>query len=135
MPNLLTPTVEAVLALLQADTALQAQLGNPARIFDHRPAMATFPYLVLDGLDGREAGAKNLLGQNLVLTLRVLSRQRSGTECRTLLALVRDCLHDASLSISGASLARCQEENVLVTFDPDSGGSQGLARYRLVVAV
>jgi hypothetical protein len=134
MPDLITPTASAVLAHLAADTAVQSLLGNTARLYDHRPAQATFPFAVLARLEGREAGAKNIMAQNLVLTLQVFSRQRSGTECRQILADFRDVLHDASLAISGGTLARCQEEFVSVAFDEDSGGSQGLARYRLIVS-
>lgn len=135
MPDLITPTASAVLAHLAADTAVQSLLGNPARIYDHRPAQATFPFAVLAQLDGREAGAKSLIAQSLLITLQVFSRQRSGSECRQILGDFRDALHNASLTISGGALARCQEEFVSVAFDEDSGGTQGLVRYRLVVSV
>jgi hypothetical protein len=130
MSDLLNPAISAVVAKLAANAGMQSVLGNPVRIYDQRPAMATFPFAVCEGLQGRDASAKELQIQSLLLTLQVFSRQRSGGECRTILAVLRDCLHDAALS----GVTRCQEEATLVTFDPDSGGTQGLARYRLVVS-
>ncbi len=128
MSDLLSPVLAAILARLQADAGVMAQVGTPARVFAYPPTGATFPYIVLTLSDTRDAGAKSLTAQSAVLLVAVHHRDRTGGEGRRVLAAVRDSLHDATLS----TVARCQEEFAGGTGPEDA--PRALARYRLIIA-
>lgn len=134
MTDLLTPVAEALLARLAGDSAVQAVLGHPARVYDQRPAMATFPYAVLAAGEGRDIGTKTLAVSSQVLTLQVFSRQRGGREVRLVLAALRSALHDAAFTLPSGALVRCQEEFVTVRYDETTQAGAGTARYRIVVS-
>lgn len=129
-----TPVMDAITALLAADTGVQALLGNPARIYDQRPAMATFPYLAQGEGEVRDISTKTLAVTSHVLQLQVFSRQRSSREARQVAAAIRTALHDASLTLASGSAARCQEEYVNVRWDEESQATRALLRYRVVVS-
>lgn len=134
MSDLISPLPEAMMLRLSADTAVQAVLGNPARIYDHRPAMATFPYVVVALGEGRDVGTKTLAVSSQLVQLQIYSRQRSGKEVRQVLAALKAALHDATLTLSAGSVARCQEEFVSVRYDVQAEASTGMARYRVIVS-
>ncbi len=134
MTDLLTPTLAALQTRLANDAGLQTWLGAPARVYDLRPAMATFPYITIGPVELRPADTKNVQMQNFLVTVQIFSRQVTGAECHALLSQLRGCLHDASFAITGAALVRCQEEFASVFTDAKSETAQGLARYRLVVS-
>ena len=134
MTDLVAPALDALEAVLAAAPSVQAVLGVPARLYDQRPVMATFPFAVIDGVEARDASAKGLQATQLVLQLQVFSRQRSGQEVRHILAVLRDVLQDISVTLSSGAIVRCQEELAHTASDADSNGTRGLARYRLLVS-
>lgn len=134
MADLLTPLPEAMLSALSANAGVQALLGSPARVYDHRPAMATFPYVVLSLGDGRDIGTKTIAVVSQAITFQAFSRQRAGREVRQILAALRAALQDSALVLGAGQVARCQEELASVRYDEKSEASTGLARYRVVVS-
>lgn len=134
MTDLHSPLADALVSKLAADTGVQALLGNPARVYGHRPAMAGFPYVVIAQGEARDMGTKSLAAVSHSVGVEVFSRQRSGKECRQVLAAVKAALHDASVTLTAGSLARCQEEFATVRFDEGAQAAHALARYRCVVS-
>lgn len=132
MSDFLTPTITALLARLAADSGLQTLLGTPARVVDQMGTAPAFPYLRLSNVEMRDASLKGMGAITVIVTLQILSRSRKGDEVRLGLAKLRDCLHEASFAISGASLARCSEEMSVQHADGDV--TLGTARYRLVIS-
>lgn len=130
----MTNPVDSLISALAADSGVQAVLGNPARVYDHRPAMATFPYAVVSAGEARDIGTKTLAVTSHGVTLDVFSQKRAGSEVRQVLAAMRSALHDATLTLSAGHAVRCQQELVSVRFDPKSETSHGVARYRIVVS-
>lgn len=133
MTDFLTPTVTALLARLAADSGLQALLGTPARVVDQMATAPAFPYLRLVNVEQRDASLKGQGACTLMITLQSLSRSCHGDETRRIIAALRDCLHDATFAVSGATLVRCQEDLSAIHADHDV--MLGTARYRVVVAV
>ena len=134
MSDLVTQLPSALLAALAANTGVRALLGNPARVYDHRPAMAAFPYVVLAMSESRDIGTKTLQVSSQLVTLQVYTRQRSGSEARQVLAALKEALHDASVALGAGHVVRCQEEGSSVRYDSKSESSTALARYRVVVS-
>lgn len=129
MADLRTPLFDALLLLLRNSSTLQAFLGTPARVYDQRPSMSTFPYLTLALSEMRDMSAKGLSVESGIVTIDIWSRQRGGRETTQLLAALRTVLQEASLP----TLARCGEEFSTVLWDDESQLSHGVARYRVVV--
>ena len=130
MADLRTPSFDAVMALLKGSSTLQAFLGTPARVYDQRPSMATFPYLTMNLSEVRDVSAKGLSIESGILQIDIWSRQRGSREVTQLLAALRSVLHDATLP----NIARCMEEFSSVLWDDEAQMSHGVARYRVVMA-
>ena len=101
---------KALLGHLKADAAVQALLGEPARIWDAAPKDAAFPYLLIGRCESRPVGADGG-GVEQALTLTVVSRFRGTEEAKAVLAAVRVALNDATLEADGVRTV-----NLRVTF-------------------
>lgn len=133
MSDFHTNVADAVLQVLAADSGLQALLGNPPRIYDQKPDMGTFPYLVLGALELRPLALKDNPAMTGVMSFAIYTREKSAVQARALLDALHAALHDAQPLMSGATLIRCQEEFSSVYFDEDSQSGNGRARYRVVI--
>lgn len=91
---------KALIAHLKADAALQALLGEPARIWDAAPADGTFPHLLIGRCESRPLRADGG-GVEQALTLTVVSRFRGTEEAKAVLAAVRVALNEATLEADG----------------------------------
>ncbi len=91
---------KALIAHLRADVALQALLGDPARVWDAAPPDPVFPHLLTGRCESRSVGADGG-GIEQALTLTVVSRFRGTEEARAVLAAVRLSLNDAELEADG----------------------------------
>ena len=91
---------KALLGHLKTDAALQALLGEPARIWDAAPKDAAFPHLLIGRCESRPVGADGG-GIEQALTLTVVSRFRGTEEAKAVLAAVRVALTDAALAADG----------------------------------
>lgn len=87
---------KALIAHLKTDAAVQALLGEPARIWDAAPKDAAFPHLLIGRSESRPVGADGG-GVEQALTLTVASRFRGTEEAKAVLAAVRLALNDAAL--------------------------------------
>ena len=91
---------KALIAHLKADAAVQALLGEPARIWDSAPPDAAFPHLLIGRCESRPVAADGG-GVEQALTLTVVSRFRGTEEAKAVLAAVRLALNDVALEADG----------------------------------
>jgi hypothetical protein len=91
---------KALIAHLKADAAVQALLGDPARIRDGVPVDLAFPHLLIGRCESRPVGADGG-GVEQALTLTVVSRFRGTEEAKAVLAAVRVALDHAVLEADG----------------------------------
>jgi hypothetical protein len=92
---------KALIAHLRADAAVQALLGDPARIQDVAAgAEREFPHLLIGRCESRPVSADGG-GIEQALTLTVVSRLRGSEEAKAVLAAVRLSLNDAVLEADG----------------------------------
>jgi len=101
---------KALIGHLKADAAVQALLGQPARIWDTAPIDAAFPHLLIGRCESRPVGADGG-GVEQALTLTVVSRFRGTEEAKAVLAAVRLSLNEAVLEADGVRTV-----NLRVTF-------------------
>ncbi len=122
---------KAVYQTLAADAALQAEIGDPARIFDDPPPDALFPYLTLG-----EAHASDWKGVEGGLEhdvkLYVFSRYAGRREVKRILGAVYDALHEAALTVTGHDLINIRFVFADAFRRSDGETYQGVARFRAV---
>ena len=133
MTDLSWPVQQTVFTTLTGNAGIQVLLGSPARVYDHVPTDATFPYLTIGDDTAREAGAKTFEGQEITLTLHAWSRQRGRNQTKDILAAAYTALHDQSLSLTGGTLVNLRYEFSDTFLDTDGLTYHGVARYRAVV--
>jgi len=128
------PAVElqkSIFGALTADTALVALLGD-ARIYDHAPANAVFPYVtfgrtsVYDWSTGTESGTEQLF------TLHIWSKAKGKKETLEIMELVRARLDDQDLALDGHHLVNLRLEFAEARYDEDLSLHHGLLRFRAV---
>jgi hypothetical protein len=94
----------AIHARLSADPAVQAVLGNPARLHDRALDDAVFPYAVHARIESRIADASEAPASEHVVTMHVWSRHGGAREAQATLEAMRLSLHGAPLSLAGHRL-------------------------------
>jgi hypothetical protein len=125
-----TELQKAIFAALGGNAALTAVIG--ARIFDHAPANAAFPYItfgrtsVYDWSTGTESGAEQLF------TLHVWSKGRGKKEALEIMELARGTLHDAALELEEHSLVNLRLEFSEARYDDRNEAHHGVLRFRAV---
>jgi len=93
----------AVHGALVGDAGVAALVG--ARVFDHVPADAVFPYLVIGETSGVPFDDKVKSGMVQALGVHTWSRARGATEAKEIMAAVAAALHRAGLTVAGHELA------------------------------
>ena len=122
---------KAVYQTLAADAALQAEIGDPARIFDDPPPDALFPYLTLG--EARASDWKGVEGgRERDVKLYVFSRYAGRREVKRILGAVYDALHEAALTVTGHDLINIRFVFADAFRRSDGETYQGVARFRAV---
>ena len=122
---------KAVYQWLAADAALQAEIGDPARIFDDPPPDALFPYLTLG--EARMSDWKGVEGGlEHDVKLYVFSRYAGRREVKRILGAVYDALHEAALTVTGHNLINIRFVFADAFRRSDGETYQGVARFRAV---
>ena len=122
---------KAIFEALAANGALAVLVG--ARVFDHAPANAAFPYItfgrtsVYDWSTGTESGTEQLF------TLHVWSKAKGKKEALEIMELARGTLHDAALELEGHKLVNLRLEFSEARYDDRNEAHHGLLRFRAVV--
>lgn len=118
-------------AALANDTAVAALLGG-ARIYDDVPQDTVFPFITLgtasvsDWSTGTEPGLEHRLD------VHVWSRYAGKRQAYDVIEAVRAVLHDAALSLNGATLVNLRCQSFEVRRDDDGETYHGVARFRAI---
>lgn len=120
---------KAVYDALSADADLIALLGG-ARIYDHVPRGAAFPYITFGPSTTRDWSTGTEKGSEHLLTLRVWSKAGGEKEVHLMLEAIRAALHEAALTPAGHRLVSLRHELSDAVREPDGETYQGVARFR-----
>lgn len=126
------PLQQTVHTALSGDVTLQGFLGNPARIYDHVPQDATFPYLVMGEATAGAFDTKTEDGMEQRLSLHIWSRYRGLKETKEIMAAVIAVLDQASLVVAGHVLVLLRLDSSATFLDPDGLTRHGVQRFRAV---
>lgn len=122
---------KAVYAALVSDSAVQAELGAPARVYDEAPADAVFPYAVLG--EGRASDWTGVDGGfEHDIRLHAFSNYAGRREIKRILGAVYDALHEAPLALDGHDLVNLRFVFADAFRRLDGRMVQGVARFRAV---
>jgi hypothetical protein len=135
---------QAVYAALSGDAALQAWLGDPARLYDHVPGDAVHPYVVIGEIEGRPFDSKTSQGMSLTLSLHVWDGADGGSggaapgyrgagRLRQIMARLVALLDRAALDLDGHSLVMLRLAQSETRTGTDGLVREGLQRYHALV--
>jgi hypothetical protein len=122
---------KALIDWLKADAALQALLGEPARIWDAPPMSPGFPNLRVGGSQSRAVAAEGC-GIEHSLTLHCLSRFGGTEEARAICAAVRARLEDSEIEADGVRTISLRVTFTDVFRSADLRRTYGVIRVRAV---
>lgn len=123
---------KALLDHLRADAALQALLGDPARVHDEPPEPRVCPFVALGRAETRPWGGLDGEGVEHALTLTVVSRFDGLEEAKAIVAALRTALHGAELTLDGHRLVNLRVTYADVFRSPDWRPIHGVLRVRAV---
>ncbi|MEM8987908.1 MAG: DUF3168 domain-containing protein [Pseudomonadota bacterium] len=122
---------QAVYAALSADSALQALIGAPARIYDDAPADAAFPFVTIGQARATDwHGADG--GVEHDIRLYAWSRYAGRKEVKQIISAVYDIVHEGSFSVAGHRLVNSRFVFADIFRRQDGDTYQGVMRYRIV---
>lgn len=124
---------DAIYAALSGSAALQALIGNPARLYDHVPENAAFPYVELGEVNARRFDSASRSGLDCALTLNVWSRYQGRREAKQILDAIYGVLHDGGLSIAGNAHVLTVFQSAETKRDVDGLTYHGIVKYRVIV--
>ena len=131
------PLQQAVYTALTGAAAIQALVGNPARVYDEVPPedqAATFPYITIGDDTVVEMGTKTEDISEHTLTLHAWDRTHRGRKVvKQVLDAIKATLHHASLSVTGHTLVLIHFEFGETLQDADGLTWHGIHRYRCIV--
>ncbi len=122
---------KALIAHLRADGALQALLGDPARIWDEAPRGAGYPHLLIGRSESRPVAADGC-GVEHQLALRCASRFGGTEEAKAICAAVRAAVHEAALEADGVRAVSIRATYADVFRSGDLKRVWGVVRIRAV---
>lgn len=122
----------AFLVALRADGAVQAVLGNPARIFDDETAEPVFPCAFLERHEVAERSGSGVAGQAHTITLTVRSRDGGRAAAKEVIGALRAAAEAEDLPLSGQRVVLIQTVYSDVMRTPDLREFRGLIRVRII---
>lgn len=122
---------KAVFAALSGYEPLTTALGG-AHIHDHAPPHLAFPYLTFGRTSIRDWSTGTEDGSEHIFTIHAWSKARGKSQALSLIAMVKDALHDAELALGGHRLVNLRREFEDVRFNDDIDVYHGMIRFRAV---
>ena len=121
---------QAVFTALSGDSAVQALVGNPARVYDHVPQDTTFPYVAMGEVAAADWDTKSEDGMDQTFMVHTWSRYRGMSEAKRIMGAVVDALDKVALSVTGHDLVQLRFEFSDTFLDEDGLTRHGVQRFR-----
>lgn len=116
---------------LSTDAGVLAALGG-ARIYDHVPRKAAYPYVTFAQSTVRDWSTGGENGEEHLITLHVWSRAECRGQLQEIIAAIRRALHDRDLPLVGHRLINLRHEYSETRREPDGERFRGIIRLRAV---
>ena len=117
---------------LSTDSAVQAILGNPPRLYDSAPENPVFPYLTYGPMRSQDISGDEALLKSHTLSLDIWSRYGGRAEALTILGAVYEAVENSAFDLGAIHLVRKQILNTDIFRAPDGQTLHGLIRLSLI---
>jgi hypothetical protein len=116
-------------------SALTTGASIGASVYDAVPQDAAYPHVEIAGGRALDWSAQVMRGEETTIEIHVWSRYRGMKEARTIMGAVKDKLHEATLTLSGATFVdiRCTDLDLFT--DADGMTRHGIVRFRALTTV
>ena len=121
---------------LQAALYAAVDAATTAGVYDHAPdglADDAFPYVTVNDLQAIDDSTKTYAGQEIMANLHVWSRYSGNKEVQDIFAALHTALHNATLTVTGATAAVCRYEASNIMQDPDGRTKHGVQRFKIIL--
>ena len=124
---------QAIFTALDGATINDADGNAITGVFDDVPENTAYPYVVIGEETATNIDTKDKDAHEHTLTIHVWSQYRGRKEIKNIMSSVYTTLHNASITVSGASLVNIRHEFENTLTEADGITRQGVMRFRVVV--
>ena len=124
---------QAIFTALDGATINDADGNAITGVFDDVPENTAYPYVVIGEETATNIDTKDKDAHEHTLTIHVWSQYRGRKEIKNILSSVYTTLHNASITVSGASLVNIRHEFENTLTEADGITRHGVMRFRVVV--
>lgn len=102
-------------------------------VYDDVPENTAYPYVILGEETTANNGSKTVDGVEHTITIHVWSQYRGRREIKEIMESVYSLLHEADISVTGASLVHIRQEFSNTLMENDGITRHGVMRFRVVM--
>ena len=124
---------QAIFTALDGATINDADGNAITGVFDDVPENTAYPYIVIGEETATNIDTKDKDAHEHTLTIHVWSQYRGRKEIKNIMSSVYTTLHNASITVSGASLVNIRHEFENTLTEADGITRHGVMRFRVVV--
>lgn len=124
---------QAIFTALDGATINDADGNAITGVFDDVPENTAYPYVVIGEETATNIDTKDKEAHEHTLTIHVWSQYRGRKEIKNIMSSVYTTLHNASITVSGASLVNIRHEFENTLTEADGITRHGVMRFRVVV--
>ena len=124
---------QAIFTALDNATINDVSGNSITGVFDDVPENTAYPYVVIGEETATNIDTKDKDAHEHTLTIHVWSQYRGRKEIKNIMSSVYTTLHNASITVSGASLVNIRHEFENTLTEADGITRHGVIRFRAVV--
>ena len=124
---------QAIFTALDGATINDADGNAITGVFDDVPENTAYPYVVIGEETATNIDTKDKDAHEHTLTIHVWSQYRGRKKIKNIMSSVYTTLHNASITVSGASLVNIRHEFENTLTEADGITRHGVMRFRVVV--
>ena len=124
---------QAIFTALDNATINDVDGNSITGVFDDVPENTAYPYVVIGEETATNIDTKDKDAHEHTLTIHVWSQYRGRKEIKNIMSSVYTTLHNASITVSGASLVNIIHEFENTLTEADGITRHGVMRFRAVV--
>ena len=124
---------QAIFSALDNATINDVDGNSITGVFDDVPENTAYPYVVIGEETATNIDTKDKDAHEHTLVIHVWSQYRGRKEIKNIMSSVYTTLHNASITVSGASLVNIRHEFENTLTEADGITRHGVMRFRAVV--
>ncbi len=119
-------------AIYEELTTYVPLVNSVTGIYDHVPQKTDYPYVNIGEDTGVQWDTGTSHGVESTLTIHVWSRKRGRKQCKEIMQIIYNILHEGTLDIVGMKSVLCYWDFSETMLDPDGLTRHGVMRFRIL---